>query len=80
MKCQDTKWPFLSATSDVILLSFAAVHLINYKAEPDCLLTDVGLLHVSASPICLCWELKVMKKGFEYFNPVRVLDLPADQR
>lgn len=46
VKCQDTKWPFLSATSDVILLSFVAVHLISYKAEPDCLLKDmdVGLL------------------------------------
>lgn len=82
VKCQDTKWPLLSATSDVILLSFVAVHLISYKAEPDCLLKDmdVGLLHVSASPICLCWELQVIKKEFDYFSPVRVLDPPADQR
>lgn len=72
VKCQDTKWPFLSATSDFILLSFVAVHLISSKAESDCLLKDmdVGLLHVSASPICLCWKPQVIKKGFDYFNPV----------
>lgn len=46
VKCQDTKWPFLSATSDVVLLSFEAVLLISYRDEPDCLLKnmDVGLL------------------------------------